>query len=292
MSNKSNNASGASNNASGASNNASGASNNASGASNSNTATSGKPEVGVGVQGMSPFQQKKINRQKIRDKETTENLFRPYEPEFDFTLWLDEVIWEEGCISGKDSILKNPRRDKYMTGSLSDVVWDMYYGISELPLFGWNEARSPGPRTWKHSSILKFFYCFFKLTLFFPLYLFSLFGNFIFTLIRAIGLMIIRFGAGVINLGIFVANTIMSMIPMLNSRIAYLKLPKYVYEGPDRPSVRKTGIDPNFIDTIATLFGLTIPYHVFDKNMGLNYGKGEMGVFIIISIIISIVLIN
>ena len=65
-----------------------------------------------------------------RHKELTENLFRPFEIPKDnkFLNWLSESIWVEGCISGKDSYKKNPNRDKYNGSSLSDIVYDLYYG--------------------------------------------------------------------------------------------------------------------------------------------------------------------
>ena len=99
--------------------------------------------------------------------------------------------------------------------------------------------------------------------------------------------MIGRFGAGVWNFfaillrwfpGVKRPNRL-----NLKSMIMVVRLSPSQYQGKQ---------EPTFIDTIATLFGLTIPYHIIDKNMGRNYGKGEIGIFLVISIIISVVLIT
>ena len=156
------------------------------------------PTVGTGAG--SSYQMKKKSQEMKRQLELTENLFRPFEMPKDNGILnsLSEYIWVEGCFSGKDAIKKNPNRDYHNGSSLSDIVYDLYYAISENPLFGWNEGLHPGPREW-YGSIQKFGFCFLKITILFPFYLIVLILRFIYVLGKAILLMIGRFGAGVWN---------------------------------------------------------------------------------------------
>jgi hypothetical protein len=214
---------------------------------------------------------------------------------------IENLFWKEPCFSGSKDIQENDILEdgNYNGSSFSDVFWRGYYGLSELPIFGWskfsNITRSDFPNIYNIAipapTIAKFLYCFFVKICGAPLYIAYLAARFIYMMLRALIMKIPLLGVCIANTFIYIYFAIFGTVPSDDNLISWFYVEVIM---DDNGNLKKDKIEykPAFLSLFAGLFGLSIPYQAFDVDMGQKYGRGEIGVFIFIVMAASAILIT
>lgn len=207
---------------------------------------------------------------------------------------IENIYFKEPCFSGSDEIQENEMKEQFMGDSFKDTFYRAYYSISELPMFGWSRFSNLTKKDTFYipPTIAKFFFCFFVKICGFPLYIAYLAARFIWMMLRALLLKIPLLLVCIANIGIYVASIFFRFrLPSNNELIPY-SYPK-IRTGPNGDLVKTyEEMQPAFTSLLAALFGLSIPYQVLDIDLGQQYGRGEIGVFIFIVMAASAILIT
>ena len=199
----------------------------------------------------------------------------------------EDIMANENCLSGET--VPNTKVDSQTGPEFKNVFWTAYYSISELPIFGWSEARHT-ERTDEHGSIekhlfpstlKKFIFCFFKLTIGYPLYALNIVARLFLIIFGPLIRLFKMIGIGLVNTGSFLGN----------SGKAAFTIPEYIKTENGKKIYEKTWT-PTAIEIWPSYFGMIFPLHLFDKKWGEDYGKGELTIFIIIVMAISAILIT
>jgi len=209
----------------------------------------------------------------------------------------EDIMADENCLSGET--VPNTKIDSHSGPGFGNVFWRSYYGISELPIFGWSDARHTERKTKlienisgnsskvatieKHlfpSTLKKFIFCFLKLTIGYPLYALNIVAR-LFLIIFGPLIRIFKLIFG----GLWNGFTIYTSLPKMY-------IPEYIKTEDGKKIYDKKSWKANPFDAIPAYFGMILPLHLFDKNWGEDYGKGELTIFIIIVMAISAILIT
>lgn len=198
----------------------------------------------------------------------------------------EDIMANENCLSGET--VPNTKVDSHTGPEFKNVFWTAYYSISELPIFGWSEARhtertdEPGSieKRLFPSTLKKFIFCFFKLTIGYPLYALNIVARLFLIIFGPLIRLFKMIGIGLVNTGSF-----------LYSGKAKFTIPEYIKTENGIKKYEKTWT-PTAIESLPSYFGMIFPLHLFDKKWGEDYGKGELTIFIIIVMAISAILIT
>ena len=210
--------------------------------------------------------------------------------------YIEDTFWKEPCFSSMDDIAPNSKKDAYTRNNFTDTFYRAYYSISELPLFGWsNYTREKNKTTFLPRTVSKFLYCFFVKVIGSPLYIAYLAARIVWMLGAPLVMKIPLILAASVNSIVFAVTFILSWTPIGPKRPTQNVIPWYYYKYD-----KKTGqasdspvwYYPAFTSLIAGLFGLTIPYQTISPRLGSKYGRGEIGIFIIVVMAISAVIIT
>ena len=240
---------------------------------------------------------------KLDNIENYSKLLSPWlDTRFDY---IENTFWKEPCFSGKNEIQEHSYRDgnKYSGESFNDIFWRGYYGISELPIFGWSEYSGIKPDDFYilPSTLAKFLYCFFIKICGFPLYIAYLAGRFFLMMLKA-------FAKKIHFIGVCIANTLMyivfpigymvslgstgSLFPTETDFIPYQYDEYVTNDDGDIIGNRSVDFRPALGSMIIGFFGFNIPFHVISPELGQKYGRGEIGVFIFLVMGISAIVIT
>lgn len=240
---------------------------------------------------------KKDYKKKVKEEKKRYELVEPLlQPWKDTKIqYIENVFWKEPCFSDMDKIKKNPKLDSesLKENTFRSAFWRAYYSIYELPLFGWRvEDTATTDRSnygkFSFKSLQKFLFCFFVKICGSPLYI-------VYLVIRFIGMMLKSFGKTLVIALIGIINTFSSIIGLFirfKPPGIVSPFPKYVKKENNFSVVSEEPWEPNILDSFISIFGMTLPYHTINKNMGKSHGKGEMGVFIFFVMVISAILIT
>lgn len=200
--------------------------------------------------------------------------------------WFEEVMSKENCLSG--DIVENEQVHSHTGPGFRNAFFTAYYSISELPIFGWSKdrinerTRKPGSKEkfFLPSTIKKFVFCFLKLTIGYPVYALNL----------VIRLFLIIFGPLIRIFKLILGG-------LWNGTTWFMDVPKmYIPEYIKTENGKKLYDNKSWTaypwHAIPTYFGAIFPLHIFSKNWGEDYGKGELTIFIIIVMAISAILIT
>ena len=186
-----------------------------------------------------------------------------------------EKLFEEPCFTS-GGIQSSKKKAGVASTGFQGVFWKGAFSIFELPIFGWSQKS--GIDHGAFSPVTKFLYCFFVKICGWPLYMSYIGLRFIYMMLKAFLRTIILVLAGIIN----TFATIIIGFPPIS-----LPWEKKNLDGSGGKIWR-----PQVWESFTAIFGLTIPFQSMNRYMGDNYGKGEIGIFVIIVMTISAILIT
>lgn len=206
--------------------------------------------------------------------------------------YIEDTFWKEPCFSSMDDIAPNSKKEAYTRNNFTDTFFRAYYSISELPLFGWSYyTREKNRKTFLPRTVSKFLYCFFVKVIGSPLYIAYLAGRIVWMLGAPLVMKIPLILAASVNSIVFAVTFIFTASKSPNQNVIpwyYYKYDKKTGQVSDQP----VWYYPAFSSLIMGLFGFTIPYQTISPILGSKYGRGEMGIFIIVVMAISAVIIT
>lgn len=206
--------------------------------------------------------------------------------------YIEDTYWKEPCFSSMDDIAPNPKKDAYNRNNFTDTFFRAYYSISELPIFGWSYyTREKNRKTFLPRTVSKFLYCFFIKVCGSPFYLAYLAARIVWMLGAPLVSKIPFILAATVNSIGFVVTFVLTLSRRPNKNL----IPWYYYKYDKKtgqPSDERIWYYPGFIGLIQGLFGFTIPYQTISPRLGSMYGRGEIGIFVIVVMAISAVIIT
>ena len=209
---------------------------------------------------------------------------------------IENAYWKEPCFSSKDDIVPNPKKKAYTRKNFIDTFYRGYYSISELPIFGWSyHTAEKGKKYIFPKTLLKFLYCFFVKLLGSPLYVAYLAGRIIFMMAKAILLKIPLILAASINSIAFAITGVAWLLTIGRAPLMY-KIVPWVYYRTDKITGETLPEPVTYYPVLGALmgglFGLSIPFQTISPRLGSKYGRGEIGVFVFIVMLVSAVIIT
>ena len=206
--------------------------------------------------------------------------------------YIEDTYWKEPCFSSMDDIAPNPKKDAYNRNNFTDTFFRAYYSISELPIFGWSYyTREKNRKTFLPRTVSKFLYCFFIKVCGSPFYVAYLAARIVWMLGAPLVMKIPFILAATVNSIGFIVTFVLTLSRRPNKNL----IPWYYYKYDKKtgqPSDERIWYYPGFIGLIQGLFGFTIPYQTISPRLGSMYGRGEIGIFVIVVMAISAVIIT